>query len=91
MLGFLGVFAGSVSIGWVGDEEGILLIAGGVLLGDEEGVEVPEAGLDIPSKFSQECALKSGRIYRFVGISSKPISKKICRNSCRTLFTIGEC
>ncbi len=25
--------------------------------------------------------------YRFVGISSKPISKKICRNSCRTLFT----
>ncbi len=50
MLGFLGVFAGFVSVGWVGDEEGILLVAGGMLLGDEEGVEVPEAGLNIPRR-----------------------------------------
>ncbi len=51
MLGFLGVFAGLVGVGWVGDEEGILLVAGGMLLGDEEGVEVPEAGLNIPRRF----------------------------------------
>ena len=30
----------------VGDIEGILQVAGGVLLRDEEGVEVPEAGFD---------------------------------------------
>lgn len=54
MLGFLGIFAGFVGVGWVRDEEGVLLVAGGVLLGDEEGVEVPEAGLDIPSRFVKE-------------------------------------
>lgn len=26
-------------------------------------------------------------MYRLVGISTNPISKKICLNSCRTLFT----
>ena len=46
----LGVFAGFVSVGWVGYEKGILLVAGGMLLGDEEGVEVPEAGLNIPRR-----------------------------------------
>ena len=51
MLDFLGVFAGFLSVGWVGDEEGILLVAGGMLLGDEEGVKVPEAGLNIPRRF----------------------------------------
>ena len=32
--------------GGLGDEEGVLRVAGGVLLGDEEGIEVPEAALD---------------------------------------------
>ena len=61
MLDFLGVFPGSVGVGWVGDEKGILLVAGWMLLGDEEGVEVPEAGLDIPRTISEGCALESGR------------------------------
>ena len=50
MLGLLGVFAGFVCIRWVGDEESILLIASRVLLGDEEGVKIPEASLDIAEK-----------------------------------------
>lgn len=58
MLGFLGIFAGPVGVRWVGDEEGILLVAGRMLLGNEEGVKVPEAGFDIPRKFSKELALK---------------------------------
>ena len=41
-----GVCAGLVGFGRVGDEEGVLHVAGGVLLRDEEGVEVPEAGVD---------------------------------------------
>ena len=61
MLGFLRVIAGPVGIRWVGDEEGILLVPGGMLLGDEESVEVPEASLDISRRFSKEYALKSGR------------------------------
>ena len=61
MLGFLWVFAGSVGVWWVGDEEGILLVAGGMLLGDEEGVKVPEAGLDIPENSVKSMCLKSGR------------------------------
>lgn len=32
--------------GGVGEVEGVLDFAGGVLLGDEEGVEAPETGLD---------------------------------------------
>lgn len=60
MLGFLWVFAGSVGVWWVGDEEGILLVAGRMLLRDEQGVKVPEAGLDVPKEFSKECAWKSG-------------------------------
>ena len=60
MFGFFGVFARSVGVGWVGDEESILLVAGRMLLGDEEGVEVPEAGLNISKRFNKECALKSG-------------------------------
>lgn len=50
MSGFLGIFTRSVGVGWIGDEEGVLLVACGMLLGDEEGVEVPEAGLDIPKR-----------------------------------------
>lgn len=42
-----GFGTGWVGDGGVGNEEGILLVAGGVLLGDEEGVEVPEAGFDV--------------------------------------------
>lgn len=61
MLEVLGIFAGSVGKGWVGDEEGILLVAGRMLLRNEEGVEVPEAGLNIPRTISKQCALESGR------------------------------
>ena len=46
----LRIFAGFVGVGRIGDEEGVLLVAGGVLLGDEEGVEIPEAGFDISRK-----------------------------------------
>ena len=53
MLDFLRVFAWFIGRGWVGDKEGVLLVAGGMLLGDEEGVEVPEAGLNIPKRFTQ--------------------------------------
>ena len=48
MLDFLRVFTGFVGRWWVGNEEGILLVAGGMLLRDEEGVKVPEASFDIP-------------------------------------------
>ena len=47
MLSLLGVFAGLVCIRWIGDEESILLVASGMLLGDEEGVKIPEASLNI--------------------------------------------
>ena len=52
MLDFLRVFAWFIGRRWVGDEEGVLLVAGGMLLGDEEGVEVPEASLNIPERFT---------------------------------------
>lgn len=42
-----GVGAGFVGGGRVGDIEGVLEVTGGVLLGDEEGVEDPEAGFDV--------------------------------------------
>jgi hypothetical protein len=35
-----------VGVRRIGDVEGVLEVAGGVLLGDEEGVEVPEASFD---------------------------------------------
>lgn len=44
---WVGVDAGFVGLRWVGDVECVLEVAGGVLLGDEEGVEVPEAGFDV--------------------------------------------
>ena len=50
MLGLLGVFAGSVCVGWVRYEESILLVASGMLLGNEEGVKIPEASLNIARK-----------------------------------------
>ena len=50
MLTLLGVFAGFVCIRWVGDEESILLVASGMLLGYEEGVKIPEASLDKAEK-----------------------------------------
>lgn len=52
MLDFLGVFTGFIGLRWVGDEEGVLLVAGRMLLGDEEGVEIPEACFDKPGRFS---------------------------------------
>lgn len=54
MLDFLRVFTGFIGLRGVGDEEGVLLVAGGMLLGDEEGVEVPEACFDIPGSFSKQ-------------------------------------
>ncbi len=60
-----------------------------MLLGYKEGVEVPEAGLNVPGPplTSSEAYLHLASAHLLVGISSKPISKKICRNSARTLFT----
>lgn len=63
------------------------MVAGGMLLGYEQGVEVPEAGFNISGPASVWLAVRTRATHLFVGISSKPISKKICRNSCRTLFT----
>ncbi len=88
-LGVFGVRAGFVAGGRIGDEESVLLVAGGMLLGYVEGVEVPEAGIDVPVPVS---TLWKSFVYLvsahlLVGISSKPISKKMCRNSARTLFT----
>lgn len=40
------VFWGREGGGGVGEVEGVLDFAGGVLLRDEEGVEAPEAGFD---------------------------------------------
>ena len=54
MLGVLRVLSGSVGVGRVGDEEGVLLVARGMLLGNEEGVEVPETGLDVPRRVIKE-------------------------------------
>ena len=54
MLGFLRVFARSIGVGWIGYEEGVLLVACGMLLGDEEGIEVPEAGLDVSKKLIKQ-------------------------------------
>lgn len=47
-LGVLALLLGTGPVGdlGVGDVEGVLQVAGRVLLGHEEGVEVPEAGLD---------------------------------------------
>ncbi len=44
---WVGVGARFVGLAWVGDVEGVLEVAGRVLLGDEEGVKVPEAGFDV--------------------------------------------
>lgn len=48
-MGVCGVFTRFVGVGRVGDKEGVLLVAGGVLLRNEKGVEVPEAGFDVSS------------------------------------------
>lgn len=84
--GFRAWFVGE---GRIGDEESVLLVAGGMLLGYEEGVEVPEAGLNVPglTLTSSKLYLRLASVYLLVGISSKPISKKMSRNSARTLFT----
>ena len=63
-----------------------MLVAGRMLLGYEKSIKVPKAGLNISREVREEFSSKSAA-YLLVGISSKPISKKICRNSCRTLFT----
>ena len=41
-----GVWAWRSGFSWVGNVEGVLEISCGMLLWDEEGVEVPEAGID---------------------------------------------
>ena len=46
-LGFVfRVGAWFVGFRWVGDEEGVLHVTGGMLLWDEKSIEVPEAGVD---------------------------------------------
>lgn len=46
--GFIGdVEAGFVGFGGIRDEEGILHVTSGMLLRDEEGIEVPEASVDV--------------------------------------------
>lgn len=86
---YVGVCARLVGLDGVGDEEGVLHVSGGVLLGDEEGVEVPEArvyvavrrlGERVGEDHARRCA------YWPVGISTKPCERKMSRYACRTLF-----
>lgn len=68
----------------------ILEIAGGVLLRDEESIEVPETRLNKPAVLSVGVAAQTHSIrgaHLLVDISSKPISKKICLSSVRTLLS----
>jgi hypothetical protein len=55
-----GVCAGRIGAYGVRDVEGVLEVAGGVLLGHEEGVEVPEASVD-ESRQSLSVAEVGGR------------------------------
>ena len=84
------VFSRLISGRRVGYIEGVLEIASGMLLGDVERVKVPESSFNeagcISISLNSTCTDNQGR-YRLVGISSKPISKKICLNSVRTLLT----
>lgn len=50
MQSFLGVFSRLVRCSGVGDVESVLQIAGGMLLGDVEGVKVPEASFNVTGR-----------------------------------------
>ena len=83
----IGVGARLVGHGWIGDEEGVLHIAGRVLLWYKESIEVPEARVDEAEicQFAVRTDVRT-RPYCPVGISTKPWEKKMFLNSCLTFI-----
>lgn len=86
---FVVVFWGREGDGGVGEVEGVLDFAGGVLLRDEEGVEAPEAGFDEGGRghFGEAGWREMSGWSEWMdgGGGSYPISRKMLRISSRTL------
>jgi len=76
------VWAWFVGLGRVGYEEGVLHVAGRVLLGDEEGIEVPKTGINKAVSFSEHIRKYQ---YRNILLSSGHLNEALVKEDVSEL------